>query len=896
VVVETGSGISTETVLYTYRPVIELATRNQRLVVLNALSSRSNAGPITRSSVAPWTVTGTDSITTESYSYTFEKANSSEYTGGGAYNSESYETAKAGINVTGGTWTVSEGTKDSRASINLSSSNNCTSSFKNSYLGRTTYCSVFGPEVYSEPFFARAGQALSFNWIAEGGSDHYEVYAFLVAVSDENLASTPADSAHTLLAHGMGTRESTWKTSSGNIPTDGLYRFRFVNGSFDYTGGFALGARMFVDQTITVGDANTITFPVIGDQIGASGTFTHELTSTSGQAVSIVSSTSGICTVSASHSGVVTTATITKVSAGTCILTTSQGASGVFAPAAQVTRAFEIRASAIAPLAPAITSIVGENGQLRVNFNIPDRDGGEPITNYKYRIGSGSWVALDPSSTSSPMFITGLTNGTSYSITIRAVNSVGDGTISTAVSGTPQASAPSAPVISAITPSDETLSVAFTAPTNDGGSAISNYEYSLDGGSWVTPSPPVTSSPLEITGLINGTAYSVRLRAVNNIGGGAASNSVVATPTDVVVTPPAPPAASGPIATPTPTPTPTPTVTPRPNQPRRPAVTVPTTPRQVATPIPSPTPTITAAPAPSPNAVSTVPMAIPEREATPGVVYTPTNPIPQELVEVLFSPLAYEATASSTPALPTLTPTQSVAFENGAQIEVQLVVTDGENGYLLQGDNWQVALEATDTQGQPLALDNSGNIILNNDRFVQFQGTGFAPGSIIKVWLFSDPTSLADVTADSSGNFTGRSQLPAEIAHGEHTVQLNGLSKNGQVRSVALGVLVQPEAIAAPTITPIDFAPLWNLALVTAGVVMMFLLVLLGRRRWFLFLATRKKRKEEKKDREIEELLISQLSEVTPLQQFPVDSRRRLGKAAPPKKSKGTPLRKNRPE
>ena len=77
---------------------------------------------------------------------------------------------------------------------------------------------------------------------------------------------------------------------------------------------------------------------------------------------------------------------------------------------------------------------------------------------------------------------------------------------------------------------------------------------------------------------------------------------------------------------------------------------------------------------------------------------------------------------------------------------------------------------------------------------------------------------------------------------------------------------------------------------------MMFLLALLGRRRWFLFLATRKKRKEDKKDREIEELLISQLSEATPLQQFPVDSRRRLGKAAPPKKAKGNPLRKNRPE
>jgi hypothetical protein len=311
-------------------------------------------------------------------------------------------------------------------------------------------------------------------------------------------------------------------------------------------------------------------------------------------------------------------------------------------------------------------------------------------------------------------------------------------------------------------------------------------------------------------------------------------------------------------------------------------------------------------------------MAIPEREATPGVVYTPTNPIPQELVEVLFSPLAYEATASSTPALPTLTPTQSVAFENGAPIEVQLVVTDGENGYLLQGDNWQVALEATDTEGTPLVLDDSGNIVLNSDRFVQFQGTGFAPGSIIKVWLFSDPSSIADVVADSNGNFTGSAQLPSDIPNGEHTVQLNGLSKDGQIRSVALGVVVQPDVVAAPTLTPVDVAPLWNLVLITAGVVMMFLLVLLARKRWFLVAAKRRKRKEEKAEKrsnralakkqerdavkeqllldEVNPFLAQQVAEANPSQQFPADSRRKLGKGAPPKKNQQSPFRKTRPE
>lgn len=275
---------------------------------------------------------------------------------------------------------------------------------------------------------------------------------------------------------------------------------------------------------------------------------------------------------------------------------------------------------------------------------------------------------------------------------------------------------------------------------------------------------------------------------------------------------------------------------------------------------------------------------IPEREATPNVAFGPSNPIPQELVDALFSPLAYAITPTSQSALPNLNPRQSAAFENGAAVQVELVITNNENGYLLRGDNWQVSLEATDTQGTPMVLDDSGNIVLNSDRFVQFQGAGFAPGSIIKVWLFSDPTSISDLIADASGNFSGSAQLPANITNGEHTVQLNGLSKDGQIRSVALGVVVQPDVVAAPVLPPFDFTPLWNLVFITAGVVMMFLLVLLARKRWFLIAAKRRKRKEEERGN----FFTSSVSAASPTQQFPNDSRRRIGAGAPPNRKRTT--------
>jgi hypothetical protein len=97
------------------------------------------------------------------------------------------------------------------------------------------------------------------------------------------------------------------------------------------------------------------------------------------------------------------------------------------------------------------------------------------------------------------------------------------------------AQTPAAPTITSITSSSGTLSVAFTAGATNG-SAISNYQYSTDNGAnWTVRSPVATTSPISISGLTNGTAYNVRIRAVNAAGAGDSSTAVSATPSAVVV-------------------------------------------------------------------------------------------------------------------------------------------------------------------------------------------------------------------------------------------------------------------------------------------------------------------------------------------------------------------------
>ena len=91
-----------------------------------------------------------------------------------------------------------------------------------------------------------------------------------------------------------------------------------------------------------------------------------------------------------------------------------------------------------APAAPTSLSASSGDSQATINFT-PGSDGGSPVTNYKYSLDGTNYTALSPAVTSSPVTITGLTNGVTYNIYLKAVNNVGDGTASSSVSVTPTA-------------------------------------------------------------------------------------------------------------------------------------------------------------------------------------------------------------------------------------------------------------------------------------------------------------------------------------------------------------------------------------------------------------------------------------------------------------------------
>jgi len=187
------------------------------------------------------------------------------------------------------------------------------------------------------------------------------------------------------------------------------------------------------------------------------------------------------------------------------------------------------------PDAPTALNLTPGNSQLQANWTAPADDGGSPIAGYdvEYALtGSGNWMDAGDEGTDTSHTITQLANGTAYDVRALAHNNAGHSEWSAIQTGTPQA-VPGAPTNLNLTPGDAQIAANWTAPADDGGSAITGYdvEYSLTGsGDWMDGGDEGTDTSHTITPLVNGMTYDVRVRAGNSNGSGEWSDIESATP------------------------------------------------------------------------------------------------------------------------------------------------------------------------------------------------------------------------------------------------------------------------------------------------------------------------------------------------------------------------------
>src|SRR5439155_576653 len=84
---------------------------------------------------------------------------------------------------------------------------------------------------------------------------------------------------------------------------------------------------------------------------------------------------------------------------------------------------------ATVPGAPTGASAEGGNAQATVSFTAPANNGGAAITGYTVTSSPG---AITATGSGSPITVTGLSNGTSYTFTVHATNTAGDSSESSA--------------------------------------------------------------------------------------------------------------------------------------------------------------------------------------------------------------------------------------------------------------------------------------------------------------------------------------------------------------------------------------------------------------------------------------------------------------------------------
>ncbi|MBL6454867.1 VCBS repeat-containing protein, partial [Belnapia sp. T6] len=144
------------------------------------------------------------------------------------------------------------------------------------------YDVVHGPYAYSGTFESMAGDVLRFDWKAEGGTDAYDAFGYLMnADTGESvvvLNQTGADPSGV----------TPWTTATVTVPKDGNWFFVFVAGTWDATGGQAVGGSLFIDNfkivnalvtdSVVQAVANQVTYESATDAALPSRTLTVSVT------------------------------------------------------------------------------------------------------------------------------------------------------------------------------------------------------------------------------------------------------------------------------------------------------------------------------------------------------------------------------------------------------------------------------------------------------------------------------------------------------------------------------------------------------------------------------------------------------------------------------------------
>ena len=157
------------------------------------------------------------------------------------------------------------------------------------------------------------------------------------------------------------------------------------------------------------------------------------------------------------------------------------------------------------------------NQQVTLSWRAPSDDGGEPITHYVATATPGGATCTATAATTCT--VTGLTNGTPYTIAVVAVNAVGSGTpaLATTTPGTSPVGDSASIAIRAYPYVRGSMVVLVTHWAIFSGASPVHFQYTLDGRHWITFGP-IRSPSVVVTHLHSGRTYAIRVRMLDSSG------------------------------------------------------------------------------------------------------------------------------------------------------------------------------------------------------------------------------------------------------------------------------------------------------------------------------------------------------------------------------------------
>ena len=180
-----------------------------------------------------------------------------------------------------------------------------------------------------------------------------------------------------------------------------------------------------------------------------------------------------------------------------------------------------------APSAPINVTAIASNASTTISWDPPVSINGSAITGYTvtaYKAGvlvSGVTCTTTGTETCT---INGLTNGDAYTFSVTATNAIGTSVASVASAAATPSTVPGAPTAVTAVVGDTQATISFTAPTDNGGAALTSYTVTSSPGDFsCTVNAPTTSCT--VSGLSNGTAYTFTVKASNANGASLASTA-----------------------------------------------------------------------------------------------------------------------------------------------------------------------------------------------------------------------------------------------------------------------------------------------------------------------------------------------------------------------------------